>query len=263
MKISTKLIGLSLGSVVVVAGLAITLVGELRTLSSGYNDLLHGAVRQAEAARVAQVDFKKQVQEWKDILLRGHNPADLAKYTGQFHEQEAKVKAEAQALAGAVEDPATKQLLVDFLAADDTLSRKYEAAYAAYVNGKFDFKAADTLVRGQDRPPTDLFDKVVAQLAAQVDARVAAQEAEAIRQRNTALLVAGGLLLLVSVLGFVVVNGVITRLGRLKAVSDRLAKAEVDGLSIDISGNDEVGEFGQSLKGVAAAIEELLIVVAH
>jgi hypothetical protein len=28
--------------------------------------------------RVSQVDFKKQVQEWKDILLRGHNPEDTS-----------------------------------------------------------------------------------------------------------------------------------------------------------------------------------------
>ncbi len=263
MKISTKLIGLSVGCVAIVGGLAITLVGELNTLSSGYNRLLEVEVRQAETARVAQVDFKKQVQEWKDILLRGHTPDDLVKYTGQFHEQEAKVKAEAQALSVSVEEPETRQLLVDFLAADDTLSKRYEAAYAVYVNGKFDFKAADKMVRGEDRPPTDLFDKVVAQLTLLVEKRVAAQEAKAIRQRNTALFVAFALLLLVSVWGFIVVRGVLMRLGRLKAVSDRLAKADVEGLSIDISGNDEVGEFGQSLKGVAAAIEELLAVASH
>jgi hypothetical protein len=50
----------------------------------------------------------------------------------------------------------------------------------------------------------------------------------------------------------------LTRLGQLKEVSDRLAMADIQGLSIDISGDDEVGEFGQSLKGVAAAIRELL-----
>jgi len=34
-------------------------------------------------------------------------------------------------------------------------------------------------------------------------------------------------------------------------------------LSVDISGNDEIGEIGESMKGVAAAIEELLAVAAH
>jgi methyl-accepting chemotaxis protein len=263
MNISTKLVGLSLGTVVVVGGLAATLVGELKSLSASYNDLLQGPVREAEAARVTQVDFKKQVQEWKDILLRGQNPDDLVKYAKQFHEQEAKVKAEAQTLAGTVRDPAAKQSLNDFLTADDTLSKKYQIAYDVYVTEKFDFKAADRIVRGQDRAPTDLFDKVVAQLNGRVAAQAAAQQAEAIRQRNTALIVSGALLVLISVVGFIVVRGVLTRLGRLRAVSDRLAKADVQGLSIDISGNDEIGEFGESLKSVAAAIRELLGAASH
>jgi len=67
----------------------------------------------------------------------------------------------------------------------------------------------------------------------------------------------------VSIAGFVVVRGVLSRLGRLKAVSDRLSRAEVEGLSIDISGHDEIGDFGESMKGVAAAIEELLAQGAH
>jgi hypothetical protein len=40
------------------------------------------------------------VQEWKDILLRGHNADDLlAHYTKQFHDKETQVRAEAGALA--------------------------------------------------------------------------------------------------------------------------------------------------------------------
>jgi methyl-accepting chemotaxis protein len=262
MKISTKLLGLSLGSVAVVAGLAIVLTGELRSVSAGYDALLQGPVRQAEAARKTQVDFKKQVQEWKDILLRGHNPDDLAKYTRQFHEQEANVKAEAQALAVEVEDPDTRQLLQDFIAADATLSQKYQLAYDTYEKGRFDFKAADKLVRGQDRTPTDLFDKVVSGLNAQVAARIAAQRAEALRQQNMALTVAGALLLLLCLMGYIVVRSVVKRLARLMAISDRLAKADIDGLSIDISGDDEIGKFGESMKGVAAAVAELLVVAS-
>ena len=53
-------------------------------------------------------------------------------------------------------------------------------------------------------------------------------------------------------------RGILSRLKRLKAVSDRLSVADVSGLIIDVSGNDEVGECGQSMKDVHAAIEELL-----
>lgn len=258
MKISSKLLALSLGTVAVIGGLSMALVSQLRSLTTQYNEILQGPVREAEAARATQVDFKKQVQEWKDILLRGHNPDDLTKYTSQFHEQEAKVKTEAQTLAATVKEPETRQLLIDFLSADEILSAKYQQAYGVYVKGNFDFKAADKLVRGQDRPPTDLFDKVVSLLNARVNSTIAAQQAQSTRQRNIALVISGTFLVLISLVGFLIVRSVLMRLDQLKAVSDRLAHADVAGLSINISGNDEVGEFGQSLKGVAAAIEELL-----
>ena len=263
MKISSKLTAFFLCVVVIFVGLAVTLLGQMRSISAGYDALLEGPVQQADAARVTQVDFKKQVQEWKDILLRGHTPADLTKYTQQFHDKAAKVTAGAKALAGQVQDPATRKLVEDFVVAHDTLDAKYEAAYQVYIGGNFDFKAADKMVRGQDRPPTDIFDKVVARLDELVTSQVAAQQASVARQRTTALAAAGALLALVSIAGFVVVRGVLSRLGRLKAVSDRLSRAEVEGLSIDISGHDEIGDFGESMKGVAAAIEELLAQGAH
>jgi HAMP domain-containing protein len=70
------------------------------------------------------------------------------------------------------------------------------------------------------------------------------------------------LLALLGAFGFVIVRDVLSRLGRLKAVSDRLAAADIDGLVIDISGKDEIGEFGGSMQGVHAAIEELVSVAS-
>jgi len=258
MKIATKLGLLFAGMIVVFVLLGVTLLTQMKIVSDGYDAVLASPVHDINAARVVQVNFKKQVQEWKDTLLRGHNPKDLAKYSKQFREREAAVREGAVALIKTVQDDEAHVLLVRFIAADDMMSAKYQHAYEVFVTSNADFKAADTLVRGQDRAPTDLFDKVVQRLEARVQGTVAAQQFSVRKNQNIALGVSGGLLFLLGLLGFLTVSSIVQRLAALRAVSGKLANADVEGLSIDISGKDEIGEFGESMKGVHAAIEELL-----
>src|SRR5262249_17221581 len=87
---------------------------------------------------------------------------------------------------------------------------------------------------------------------------VAAQQLSVQRNQKLALSVSAGLLFLLGLLGFLTVRSIVQRLAVLRGVSQRLANADVEGLAIDISGKDEIGEFGDSMKGVRAAIEELL-----
>jgi methyl-accepting chemotaxis protein len=257
MKISLKLTLFLAGVVALFVGLADALIGQTRALVASYDELLQTSVKQADLARVTQVDFKKQVQEWKDILLRGHNPEDLAKYTRQFHEAEARVRENSVALSLQLQDRAAIRLLAEFVVRHEALGKKYQEAYSTYVGSGFDFKAADKIVRGMDRPPTNLFDQVVARLSAQADDSVKAQQLVAAHKQMLALAIAGGCLLLLTVAGLLVVYNVTSRLGCLKLISDKLAQGEIAGLAIDIGGNDEVSEFGHSLKGIQAEIEEL------
>jgi methyl-accepting chemotaxis protein len=258
MKITTKLGLLFAGMITVFVLLGVTLLAQMKLVSDGYDAVLASPVRDIDAARVVQVNFKKEVQEWKDTLLRGHNPDDLAKYSKQFHDEQAAVRAGAVALSQSVEDEEAHKLLVQFVAADDVMNAKYSRAYDVYVAGNADFKAADKLVRGQDRAPTDLFDKVVRRLDERVKSTVTAQQLSVRKNQTLALGISTGLLFLLGGLGFLTVRSIVKRLAALRAVSGRLAKADVEGLSIDVSGKDEIGEFGESMKGVRAAIEELL-----
>ena len=75
MKISTK-IWLLVG-VALMAGVCAStfLVFRMKGLVNTYGDVLDTLQRQ-DAAREMQVTFKKQVQSWKDILIRGSDPAE-------------------------------------------------------------------------------------------------------------------------------------------------------------------------------------------
>lgn len=257
MKISLKLTLFLAGVLVLFMGLADALIGQTRSLVASYDDLLNTSARQTDLARVTQVDFKKQVQEWKDILLRGHTPEDLTKYSKLFKDAEARVHGNAVALSRQVKDPEAARLLGEFIARHDVLGKKYQEAYDLFVNHDFDFKTADHMVRGMDRQPTDLFDQVVARLAVTVGEAVTQQQKSASRKQSLALGITGGCLLLLTLGGLVVVLNVSSRLAFLKTISDKLAQGEIAGLAIEIRGNDEVGDFGRSLQGVRSAIEDL------
>jgi len=258
MRISVKLTLFFVCVVCLFVGFSTVLGMTFRDATRSYDEVIAGPIAAADDARVAQVVFKKQVQEWKDILLRGHNPADLAKYRSQFDAKSNEVRSLCSKLESTVTEPIAKNLIGEFLLAHDKLNQEYLAAYDVYVNGNADFKSADKMVRGKDRPATDLFDKVVAKLTTSAKDAVTAQKASSERSNQVAIGAAGALLGLLGIVGGLLLRSVTQRLARLKQMSDRLANADLDGLHIDISGNDEIGAFSSSMQGVHAAISELM-----
>ena len=63
-----------------------------------YDGILVTQVRQQDMTRTMQVNFKKQVQEWKDLLLRGGDQAMYDKYLKAFGEREAATQKNMQEL---------------------------------------------------------------------------------------------------------------------------------------------------------------------
>jgi methyl-accepting chemotaxis protein len=117
-------------------------------------------------ARSAQLDFKKQVQEWKDTLLRGNDPASFKKYSDQFAQREAVVDQDLLALqklfAGAGVD--TKQV-AQSLTEHQKLGALYREALRSYDSAKPDSCfVVDKLVTGIDRSATDAIDAIVQQV---------------------------------------------------------------------------------------------------
>ncbi|MCD4498463.1 methyl-accepting chemotaxis protein [Chromobacterium vaccinii] len=126
-----------------------------------------------------QVDFKKQVQEWKDTLLRGQDPAKLAKYWGNFEKKEGQVHDEGSALAASVSDPQAQQLLQQFVAAHQKMGEDYRRGLQAFKQSGGDAKVGDKQVAGMDRPPTDLLTQASDLLAKRAKADAADAEASA------------------------------------------------------------------------------------
>ena len=120
-------------------------------------DSLHAAQLSAVEARVS---FKTQVQEWKNVLLRGRNAADYKIYLGRFEERAAEVQAglatmEKQLAALDLDAAPASRLIADHA----TLLAAYRQALAGYQpdNPAAPF-AVDAAIRGIDRKLNDDID---------------------------------------------------------------------------------------------------------
>ncbi len=140
---------------------------------------LQGAIdmqNQVEAAtnvaRQAQLDFKKQVQEWKDTLLRASDAELLQKHQRGFEERSTAVKKSLVALKPMVTDIGLPASLAESALEEHAI---LEAKYAegrklldpAKPMSAFD---VDKTVRGIDRAATDHIDDIVKKVQERGDA---------------------------------------------------------------------------------------------
>lgn len=111
----------------------------------------------------AQVAFKKQVQEWKNVLIRGHNPDDRAKYWESFLKEERQTRGLVEEIVRSF--PQSSRIggvASEFLEEHRKLGDMYRIALVAFDDGTGQaYQRADVLVRGQDRKPTDLFGAIL------------------------------------------------------------------------------------------------------
>lgn len=118
--------------------------------------------RLLDEARQAQVEFKTQVQNWKNLLLRGQNPDDNARYRAAFEESLAAVQNRLRAVR---ENPALDDDLhqkVDAALADHAaLADVYRSALAGYSDVPSIF-SVDSAVRGADQKINQQIDDIAA-----------------------------------------------------------------------------------------------------
>jgi methyl-accepting chemotaxis protein/methyl-accepting chemotaxis protein-1 (serine sensor receptor) len=147
----------------------------LESIVASYERLFTHDVHDQDLARQMQVTFKKQVQEWKDMLLRGRDPAMLAKYSAAFEKESGNVRQLGALLKQSIDSDRARVMADQFTQAHEAMSVTYRRAQQAFAASKGTAQArADAMVKGQDRAPTDLIDKLVATLVAQTDGRRAA-----------------------------------------------------------------------------------------
>jgi methyl-accepting chemotaxis protein len=209
-------------------------------VSSNYTGVIEGEIAQSQQARVLQVTFKKQVQAWKDILLRGKDDAALRKYTDEFRADSRLIQSICDRLDSQIRDSQARAGLVSFRRQHEILDSQYEAALAGYVVSR-DFSAADAALKGKDRAPTDSLDQVAERLTGLATAMPVEITARLHREQNILAVV---LILLWLVLGIGSVRyarSLAARLGRCIGFVSGIASGDLTQSTPEKGRSDELG----------------------
>ena len=189
-----------------------------------------------------EADFKKQIQEWKDTLLRGKAPQALDTYWGNFRQREAAVRADGEALAHGLHDRVAGSLVTQFLDAHKTMGDAYRRGLEQFRQAGFESAAGDKAVAGIDRAPTELLTRARDRLVAR-----AGETAKKVHAQMTgAIPVSIGLLMTFTVLGvglflLLVQKTIIRPLRDLTDVMRSSAKGDLSTAIPGVGRRDEVG----------------------
>jgi methyl-accepting chemotaxis protein len=217
----------------------------------------------ADLSRRAQLDFKIQVQEWKNILIRGHDPELFEHHMKAFAERSGKVREYLVALGAQAKTIGLPASFADkALAEHDELDRKYQEGLKAFVpNDPASTLKVDKLVRGIDRAATDHIDDLVKVVREHGD-QMADGTAKAAAAEKTVLVL--GLMVLAlcaaavsAVAGWFTIAAITRRLGRATEVAKAVAAGDLT-TEIEPGRKDELGQLLRSLRDMNGSLSGIV-----
>lgn len=180
MKLRTQLLALICGFFMLLCLIAYAVNEHLIELREQREILIHRRADVSLLARSVQVQFKTQVQEWKNILLRGHVPLDYEKYFTEFESRERETAFFADELYHRLPEGAAARASVgQFLQEHKVLGKRYRDALIEFRQGAPNaYRTADAAVRGIDRSPAMLLRRILAQIEEEANAALVEVDAE-------------------------------------------------------------------------------------
>jgi methyl-accepting chemotaxis protein len=142
--------------------------------------LIEGKVEATALAESINLNFKRQVQEWKNVLLRGHEQSDREKYWRQFGELQTKIQTDVARFISMPVDARFTAQMRDFQQQHQALMSEYERGYQAFIEAGYSHMTGDQAVRGIDREPTKLLESLAQQMSQDTT-----QESEVISQAGS------------------------------------------------------------------------------
>jgi HAMP domain-containing protein len=219
-----------------------TLRQSLTTYETTVSEIVDHERRVADVA----LQFKSQVQEWKNTLLRGRDAQARDKHWAAFQSAEGRVREQTEALLQHMAANQGRQLVERFLAAHGRMGQGYRKGHADFVAANFDPVAGDAAVAGVDREATEL----LVQAGNHIEALSKSVGQDAAAQGHRAVDVSLGVMLAVfaaGIVGALLFSRSITRpLQRAVGTAQDVAAGNL-AQALNVKGSDETAELLRAL----------------
>ncbi|WP_369977371.1 methyl-accepting chemotaxis protein [Xanthomonas bundabergensis] len=231
-------------------GLGVVLLCALAGLGSAWLNLstdVPREVAQASASEEISRHFRMQVQEWKNVLIRGHAEDMRSKYLAAFDKEGREVASATQALATALADPQAAALAREFAEQHKLLEQHYRGALQGFAAAGYDTRVGDDAVRGMDRKPSDTLQALVERSKLLADAAVRRNSETARRSLvySAALTVAAAFALVLAV-GWWIRRSVVRPIEAVARTARSVASGELVA-TLNVRNRDEIGMLGKAM----------------
>lgn len=170
---------LALGVALLVASAAgLFGVFQMNDAANTYERLIEVDGSQARQVADALVAFKNQVQNGKDILLRGKNPKQLDKYWSAFEKYEQASQTITEKLAIELPPGEARSMIEQFNVLHKQMGQSYRKALELFKASDFDIAVGDQAMDGIDREPVILLRESGSKIVEQSTAAIVLAQAK-------------------------------------------------------------------------------------
>ena len=151
-------------------GTALVIAATLYGVYSGWqvkqemSEAVHHSLKVKQEFTEITSNFRSQVQDWKNVLIRGHNDEQRKKYWDKFLKRHDYVQKEVDLLINDIHDEQIEQHLYLFKEEHANLLGLYKKGLTTFVNTGFDHIAGDQQVKGIDKKPAQMLEDIAKKL---------------------------------------------------------------------------------------------------
>ena len=222
-----------------------------------YDTTVQERVAQERAVSRMESEFKTQVLEWKNTLLRGEDSRKRELHWAAFQASEKRVADAAKALKPQLSDAQEVAALQKFTQAHVQMAQGYRKGFEVFQSLGFVSAAGDADVADIDQGPAKLLTDLSEQVAAS-SASIAQQAAQEARQALLSSLVALALVTaLGGCVGWLLTRSVVRPLGAAVSVAHKVAAGDLT-TRIAVDGKDEPALLLEALRAMQDNLENVV-----